>query len=81
MILSDIPQHREIFEDDIPGIQYFGVGNADMLSESISLFLRNCEDYSRVVIGNYIREKFDSRIMSQNYQKFYRQCIKSEVLC
>lgn len=71
MILSDIQQHKEIFGTDIMGIKYFNSGDINMLTESIHCFLNDCGKYSRVVISDYIKERFDSRIMSQNYQKFY----------
>ncbi|MCM1047896.1 MAG: glycosyltransferase family 4 protein [Clostridiales bacterium] len=71
MILSDIPQHREIFEADIMGIEYFNTGDINMLAEKIQKYLDDYEKYSRAVISGYIKERFDSRVMSRNYQKFY----------
>ncbi|MCM1439638.1 MAG: glycosyltransferase [Roseburia sp.] len=72
MILSDIPQHREIFEADIQGIKYFSVGDTNMLTELIQHFFNGGEKYSRTIISDYVKERFDSRVMSQNYQKFYK---------
>ncbi len=75
MILSGIPQHREVFEKDISGISFFNVQNAAMLSQAICIYLENCKSYSRFDIGTYIKERFDSRKMSNKYQNFYKKCI------
>lgn len=81
MILSDIPQHREIFEETIvKGIEFFCVGDEIRLAEMISNFLKDFEDFSREMISDHIREKFDSRVMSNKYQDFYRKCIEENKL-
>ena len=73
MILSDIPQHREIFEDTVvDGVYFFEVKNEDQLAGIIFSFLENCPKYSRSEIGSYIQQTFDSRVMSGRYQHFYR---------
>lgn len=77
MILSDISQHKEIFEEaNLAGVDFFHTGNAFHLAEKIAIFLKECGNYSRTEISQYVKEKFDSRIMSNHYQSFYRKCIE-----
>lgn len=78
MILSNISQHREIFETKMDGIAFFEVGDISKLSELIINFGENCRQYSSQYISEYIKGKFDSKIMSRNYQDFYLRCIYSK---
>ena len=77
MILSDIPQHREIFMEADDCISFFEAGNIDELSELFrqNIKITNMEERKR--ISRYIVTNFSSNIMAQKYCDFIRQNVKS----
>ncbi len=73
MILSDIPQHREIFKEQDDCVSFFETGNVEQLS---GLFQQNikCTGYQeRKKISRYIDENFSSDVMAKKYCKFMRE--------
>jgi len=60
MILSDISQHREIFEDSVPGIEYFKSGDVEDLKEKIEFCLENYNTENQFRIREHIYKNFDS---------------------
>lgn len=79
MILSSIPQHREIFEDKPDLIQYFEVGNMEKLSAIIRKNIDNHKSLNKVEISKYIRDRFSDKAMSTNYERMYNQILSGEV--
>ena len=73
-ILSDIPSHREIFEDsNTSENQFFDPNNIDQLVEVIQKQLvKSSKNYNRQIII----DNFDEKIMSKKYQNYYIDLIK-----
>ena len=72
VILSDIEQHKEIFEAD-DGIGYiYSQGDKEELADKMKKILM--EDYCAMgnVAYNSAHSNFSARGMSENYQKLYR---------
>lgn len=75
MILSDISQHREIFDTKIDGVDFFNCGDVNQLSQLIVSYGKKNKNCSSENISIYIKDKFDSQIMSKKYQSFYQDCL------
>lgn len=75
-ILSNIPQHLEIFEKDIYQSLFFetrDVTHLTQILESISL-----NDLNVLPTRSIIENKFDSKIMSLKYQNKYIELLRDE---
>lgn len=77
MILSDIPQHREIFMEADDCISFFEAGNIEELSELFRRNIKITKAEERKRISRYIAANFSSNIMAQKYCDFIRQHAKS----
>lgn len=80
LILSDIPQHREIAEK-LPywAVDFFELENI----EQLSCILREkekeiCTEKQKREIGSIFAEKFSSLKMSQNYQTIYSKMLEAK---
>lgn len=71
LILSDIPQHREIFEENPSLVRFFKVGDIEDLSSQINKLLKENKRDVNLLISEYIRDKFSDKVMSKNYEKIY----------
>lgn len=72
-ILSGIPQHTEIFEENLDDYKFFSVGNI----EELGLILENLsiEVLQTLPTRTIVEKKFDSRKMSGNYQSIYKRLL------
>ena len=73
MILSDIPQHREIWCDETEYVQFFHTGDVEMLEKKMKKIesIGNNEE-ARKEISKSIISRFSGEKMSWNYQCFYK---------
>ena len=71
LILSDIPQHKEIFEENSGLVQFFKVGDIGDLSLNISKLLKENKKEINFAISQYIRDRFSDKAMSKYYQEIY----------
>ncbi len=78
MILSDIPQHREIFKKSLDGVMFFNVQDTDCLQQKINEMAMNIKNTDREQIKNYISENFASEKMSEKYQRLYCSMLKGQ---
>lgn len=77
LLLSDIPQHMEIFSIN-PSIGYsYQLGNIKDLSNKIDLILNNNLIEMGEFSYNTLQENLTAEIMSKNYQKLYKQLIQT----
>lgn len=71
LILSDIPQHREIFEENLELVELFKVGDLKTLSLKIQEAIkRNTKDIN-FTMSSFIEDRFSNKVMSKNYEKIY----------
>lgn len=71
MILSNIPQHKEVFEDFVGCVDNFEIGDYDKLKNILTKYIENTEKNINYKIAKYIHEKFNDFKMSKNYEKIY----------
>lgn len=77
MILSDIPQHREIWCDEMEYVHFFHTGDVEMLEKKLKkIKSTGNNEEMRKAISESIVSRFSSEKMSQNYQCFYRFMLK-----
>lgn len=73
MILSDIPQHREIFKEHYDLVSFFEKGNVEKLSELFQKNIRITQQQEREKISRYINDNFSSVAMAKKYCDFIRE--------
>lgn len=71
MILSDIPQHREIFHEETSEIKYFPIQDVEQLTNRINELVMGRNFVDREKISTYIKENFDNRVTSKKFQALY----------
>lgn len=72
LVLSDIPQHREIFMHGIELPDMFNPGDVDTLKSIISRQLIEELDYNNE-LPTYIEDNFSTKVMAEGYMKIYRK--------
>lgn len=73
LILSDIPQHREIFEDSIyKNVSFFPCGDDKKLSHILKRYYNHPSSYSNQLFC----DAFSSKNMSKQYQSLYLKIIR-----
>src|SRR5699024_156477 len=77
MILSDIPQHKEIFEEVEYKPFYFEANNYRELSKIITDSINN-KQTGYIQLNNEIKLHFSNEIMSNNYQEIYYKIINNK---
>lgn len=75
MILSDILQHREIFNEHNELVTFFKADDVLGLSELLIKNLRYTEYNERKEISRYIGDHFNSDIMATKYCDFISNCV------
>jgi glycosyltransferase involved in cell wall biosynthesis len=78
LILSDIPQHREIFENNSEYVSFFDVGNIKKLTDLIISEIRNFSYSINHELAKYIEDNFSNEVMSKKYQEIYDSMILSK---
>lgn len=79
VILSDIDQHREIFEEDTNSGVFFNCKNVNQLIEKIcEIETKDYKFMSKRCI-NLIDNYFDAKIMSKKYQELYKNMVNKNV--
>lgn len=73
MILSDIPQHREIFKEHGDYASFFETGNIKELSELLKHYVKTTRHQEGKKISRYISENFSSDGMAKKYCSFIRE--------
>ena len=77
MILSDIPQHREVVQHDLKRIYFFEKQNADELKVKMEMLMNiNITNIERRYISQLFKSKFSDERMGRDYDKIY-----NDVLC
>ncbi|MCZ8373415.1 glycosyltransferase family 4 protein [Phocaeicola sp. KGMB11183] len=76
LLLSDIPQHMEIFSINSSIGYSYQLGNIKDLSKKINLILNNNLTEMGEVSYNTLKENLTAEIMSKNYQKLYKQLVQ-----
>jgi len=78
VILSNIPQHREIFEAEGRELFFykFEVGNVEALSSIIKEKVEERSVNINYKLANYIYKNFSNKNMSKKYEKLYLNMIK-----
>jgi glycosyltransferase involved in cell wall biosynthesis len=71
LILSDIPQHREVFGNNLEYISLFEVGNKEKLTEVIESEIIKFSNEINHDLANYIEKNFSNEVMSKKYQEIY----------
>ncbi|HAE60997.1 MAG TPA: group 1 glycosyl transferase [Eubacteriaceae bacterium] len=71
LILSDIPQHREVFENNLEYVSLFNIGNIEELMELMNNEILKFSNEINYDLANYLEENFSNEVMSQKYQKIY----------
>lgn len=76
LILSDIPQHKEIFEKLSYQPSFFGLEQSEEVYKIILNMEKTSESNStNKSLSKEIEQFFSTKIMSKNYQKFYESII------
>lgn len=75
MILSDIPQHREIFKGHDEFVSFFEVGDIKKLSGLLRRIINTTQQQERQSISQYINKNFSSDVMAKKYCDFIRKHI------
>jgi len=75
MILSDIPQHREVFENNLDYITLFNVGDDAGLSEAMHKKIAQNNSSINFEIAKFIEVNFANEVMSKKYQEIYDSMI------
>lgn len=71
LILSDIPQHREVFENNLEYASLFNVGDKEKLTEHIESEILKFPNAINHDLANYIEVNFANEVMSKKYQDIY----------
>ena len=71
LILSNIPQHREIFENCFEFIELFEVGDVETLTKLIRNAIRTNNRYINYHVAEYIKNNFSNKVMSKKYENMY----------
>ncbi len=77
LILSDIAQHREIFEDDLDLVKFFNIGDVDTLSLTIKESIETKTNHINFELSDFIKDRFSNNVMSKNYEKIYSLIVNS----
>lgn len=80
LLLSDIPQHRELIEDLEPACyNLFPVKKVEKISKLIDQSIINARTINHEVISNYFKKKFDSEVMARHYENLYESMLKNKL--
>ncbi|HCX63323.1 MAG TPA: group 1 glycosyl transferase [Clostridiales bacterium] len=80
LILSNIPQHLEVFENNLDFISLFNVGDTEKLTEAMEKEIRGFSNEINYDLSNYIEENFSNEVMSRKYEKIYMQLVQGDQL-
>ena len=76
LILSDIPQHKEVFEKQLHFTSLFNVGDVETLTNLLDYQIKTNKSVMNIELANYIEENFSHEVMSSKYQELYKNMIK-----
>ena len=76
IILSDIPQHREVFENNLDFVSLFKLGDTEKLNESIGNRITGSSNQINYQLALYIKENFSNEVMSRNYEEIYQNMMQ-----
>lgn len=77
LILSDIPQHLEMFQKETNQVSFFETGNWFKLKKLIEEEQKALSCPVNYALSQYIKAQFSGNVMSQKYQKLYTQMRES----
>ena len=69
--MSDIPQHKEVFENNLEYVTLFKVGEKQNLTEIIRKEITEFSNEVNYGLANYIEKNFSTEVMSRKYQEMY----------
>lgn len=71
MILSDIPQHKEIFRKNQKFISYFQADDINSLKTLIKENTKSTKTEEKEMMNQFIAENFSNKIMAKKYYDFF----------
>ena len=78
LILTDINQHKEMFQIPLKDLDYFEPWNLKLLSHLLFQYAYKENITANIPITTHIRENFSSKSMSYKYQQIYLQLIQKD---
>lgn len=75
LILSDIPQHREIFERNLDFVKMFQVSETNKLTRQIEKYVQENNHTINTKLAKYIHHNFSNKNMSKKYGEMYEKMI------
>ncbi|HHW71280.1 MAG TPA: glycosyltransferase family 4 protein [Clostridiales bacterium] len=78
LILSDIPQHKEIFEGNLGLANFFEVGDIGALSTKINKAINKMSRDINYDLATYVENNFTNKVMSRNYEYIYYFILKDK---
>ena len=78
VILSDIPQHLEVYEADQSMGYIYTQGDAEGLKEKMSTMINDDVAVMGEAAYRAVHECFSARSMSENYQRLYMQIVVAQ---
>lgn len=76
LILSDIPQHREIFKkESIYNPAFFNYDNQEELANKVKESIHNVRGKNRICISEYFRKNFNAKKMADEYTALYEKIL------
>ncbi|MBU3155329.1 glycosyltransferase family 4 protein [Clostridium estertheticum] len=78
LVLSSIPQHIEIFEQNPMLVKSFEVGNIAKLASIIKEIANKDISLNNKKTIEHIRKNFSDKLMSKNYEKIYYRMIRNK---
>jgi glycosyltransferase involved in cell wall biosynthesis len=67
LILSDIPQHQEMFDDTHLGVIFY----SDFTTNTLSSIISSAKKINEMVISRYFIQRFTAEKMANNYMEIY----------
>lgn len=76
LIISDIPQHKEIFNSNMQLASFFPVGDVIQLRKLMNDELMKDYDYINFELSAYVENTFSDNSMAKQYEELYKKSIE-----
>lgn len=76
LIISDIPQHREIFNSNMQLASFFPVGDVIQLRKLMNNEMMKDYDYIDFELSAYVENTFSDSSMAKQYEELYKKSIE-----
>ncbi|WP_067843889.1 glycosyltransferase family 4 protein [Amphibacillus sediminis] len=77
LLLSNIPEHKEIIDDNKLEVDFFNIGDIKALSKLIKDYTSRNIEFSKTN-EYYFGKNYSNKKMSENYQKIYTELLSTE---